>query len=185
MTYANHAGTSWPKPEPVQEAVSAAMHPEAFVKWGTSFEECHKRVARFFGISDYDRLLLTPGCTSALNVGISDLPWKSGDTIFVSSLEHHALYRPAQLLENRGVKVQQIGRMKEISEVGDSNQAKRRHCEAPLDLEDLEKQLKASPVGSLRLVAMTAACNVSLNIKSWLKSCLSLRLGHRRIVTNS
>lgn len=140
MSYLNQAGTSWPKPASVQRAVRAAME-ESHRTWPESFEAQHTRVARAFG-ADPERLLLTPGCTSALATAIADLDWREGDRVLISGLEHHALHRPVTLLERRGIEVTTIGR----------GQA------SALDLDALEGELSRSPV---RLVAMTAACNVT------------------------
>ncbi|MFK7737457.1 MAG: hypothetical protein AB8B50_15590, partial [Pirellulaceae bacterium] len=65
--YLNHAGTSWPKPAEVQQAASEAFGTCAS-QWEAQFHADHERVAHFFGIASPSRLLLTPGCTSALSV---------------------------------------------------------------------------------------------------------------------
>ncbi len=141
MVYANQAGTSWPKPAAVREAVARTLS-EPPERWSERFESERAEVASAFGVADPIRLLLTGSATSALSVGIADHPWQSGDRIVVSGLEHHALDRPARLLEARGVErvvVPRAGR-------------------EPLDLDALEAELRR---GRVRLVAMTAACNVT------------------------
>lgn len=140
MTYLNQAGTSWPKPEAVHRAVRDAFD-EPHGTWAATFAARHARVARAFGASP-ERLLLTPGCTSALAVAIADLDWRAGERVLISALEHHALQRPVALLERRGVEVTTIGRAPD----------------APLDLAALRAELAR---GGVRLVAMTAACNVT------------------------
>jgi len=137
----NQAGTSWPKPLAVQQAVAEAFRipPEA---WGATLEAHHREVCRHFGVTDPNRLLLTPGATSALAVAIADHAWKTGDRIVISGFEHHALHRPAQLLAHGGVEVAVVP-----------------PCDgSPLCLEKLEAELRRGPV---RMVAMTAACNVT------------------------
>lgn len=141
MTYLNHAGTSWPKPEPVQRAARAALGADPG-DWGDDFERARRRVAAAFGIEDADRLLLTPGCTSALQVAVTDHPWQPGDRLLHSALEHHALTRPAEALRARGVEVAAVP----------SNGAE------PFDLVALERELRG---GRVRLVGVTAACNVT------------------------
>ncbi len=141
MIYLNHAGTSWPKPEPVQRAVAHALA-EAPETWAARLEARHLEVCRAFGVRDPARLLLTPGATSALSVAVSDHAWEAGDRIVVSGFEHHALYRPVVQLGARGVGVVVLPRA----------------ADAPVDLEQLEAELRRGPV---RLVAMTAACNVT------------------------
>lgn len=140
MTYLNQAGTSWPKPDGVRQAVRAAME-ASHESWPASFDAQHATVARAFGAQP-ERLLLTPGCTSALATAIADLDWREGDRVLTSALEHHALHRPVTLLERRGVQVATIGRTPD----------------APFDLDALETELTRAPV---RLVALTAACNVT------------------------
>lgn len=141
MAYLNHAGTSWPKPGPVRAAVAEALETPAD-RWGERFDHDHRFVARAFGIADASRLLLTPGCTSALSVAIADLPWERGDRVLTSGLEHNALVRPVSKLAARGVEWGVVPR----DEAG------------PLSLERLEDELRR---GRVRLVAMTAACNVT------------------------
>lgn len=141
MLYFNQAGTSWPKPEPVRRAVAEALEapPE---EWGDRFDRLHREVAGRFGIADPGRLLLTPGATSALAVAIRDHPWAVGDRLLVSSWEHHAVHRPAQQLEAMGVRV-------DVIPPGEGG---------PLALGALEAELRR---GRVRLVAMTAASNVT------------------------
>ena len=139
--YLNHAGTSWPKPAPVRAAVEAALAapPE---DWDARLDGARRDVAAALGLDDADRLLLTPGCTSALAVAVADLPWQTGDRVVTSRVEHHALARPLAKLDALGVAVVHV----------------RRAGDAPLDLEALERELRR---GGVRLVAITAACNVT------------------------
>ncbi|MFT4624889.1 MAG: selenocysteine lyase/cysteine desulfurase [Myxococcota bacterium] len=132
MIYANHAGTSWPKPAPVHAAVAAALAADPG-EWAESFARHHSAVARFFAVAA-DDLLLTPGCTSALSVGVLDHPWRPGDRLIVDALAHRALHRPALQLRERGVVVVEA-RAAEV-----------------------EAHLLAGPV---RLVALSAADNVT------------------------
>ena len=141
MTYLNHAGTSWPKPAPVKEAVAASLEtsPDA---WPEHFDRARRRVADAFGVRDAQRLLLTPGCTSALSLALTDHAWEAGDRLLISSLEHHALHRPSVQLRARGVELGIVPR----------------GADGPLDLGRLREELGR---GRVRLVAMTAACNVT------------------------
>ena len=61
-------------------------------------------VADFFHV-DHRRLLLTPGCTAALNIAIMDQPWQPGDRVVTSHFEHHALHRNLVKLGENGVEV--------------------------------------------------------------------------------
>ncbi len=140
--YLNHAGTSWPKPAPVREAIQSAL--EAPVDaWAETFARHRERVADAFAISDPERLLLTPGCTSALQVAVSDHPWAAGDKLVTSGWEHHALLRPALELRRQGVEHLIVGPGRDG---------------ALVDLLRLEEILRG---GRVRLVAMCAATNVT------------------------
>ncbi len=101
MKYCNHAGTSWPKPEGVAEAMHETLVADPR-EHAAIFARSHAAIASFFGAgASADRLLLTPSCTSALAIVIGDLPWQHGDVVVTSSLEHHALVQ--QLVWHRGV----------------------------------------------------------------------------------
>jgi selenocysteine lyase/cysteine desulfurase len=138
--YLNHAGTSWPKPAPVQAAVARALAapPE---DWPARFDAQHHQIAAALGYPA-DRALLTPGCTSALALALSDPRWRAGDRLVVSGMEHHALHRPALALADRGVVVQ-------VAPRGGEGE--------PVDLAFVEAALR----DGARMVAMTAASNVT------------------------
>lgn len=101
--YLNQAGTSWPKPAPVQQAVQDALQADP-VTWAERLEAAHEALSSALSVSAQD-LLLTPGGTSALAVALSDHDWRRGDRLIVSAHEHLALERPARALEARGVEV--------------------------------------------------------------------------------
>ncbi len=138
--YLNHAGSSWPKPDSVLAATASLLECDPS-EWPARFECAHKEVAKFFHV-DHSRLLLTPSCTAALNVGMMDHSWRAGDRVVTSHYEHHALHRNLVRLREHGVQVTVLPRGK--SEL--------------IQLEKLEDELKRSHV---RLVALTAACNVT------------------------
>ncbi len=137
----NHAGTSWPKPAPVHAAVAEALaaSPDTFA---VRFEGGRAALARHLGVADPERVLITPGATSAIALGIGDLPWERGDTIAVGATDHHAVYGPAWRLRDRGVRV-------EVIPVDDQGR---------LDLDALEWILDRERV---RLVAVAWASNVT------------------------
>lgn len=141
MIYANQAGTSWPKPATVRAAVQDALA-APIDEWPDRFESQHAEVASAFGVADPARLLLTPGATTALSVALLDFPWQAGDRLLISGLEHHALHRPAAQLVARGVALTAIP-------PGDGE---------PVALDALRAELAR---GGVRLVAMTAASNVT------------------------
>ena len=150
VVYLNHAGTSWPKPKVVSKAVRETMSstPET---WAHVFEEAHREIAAFFGISRLDQLLFTPGCTSALSVGVNDALLNRGHRVLTSQWEHHALHRPLLRLAANGTRVEYIPPER-------SSQTESQTHASPLDLEWLERELARQDVG---LVAITAACNVT------------------------
>jgi len=141
VIYLNQAGTSWPKPAPVREAVAEALSASP-PTWERRLAEQHREVCRALGVGDPARLLLTPGATSALAVGIADHGWQPGDRVIVSGLEHEALYRPVRLLVRQGVEV-----------------VIARGAQAGVPaLEEVEVALRR---GGVRLLAVTAASNVT------------------------
>ncbi|MFT4585821.1 MAG: cysteine desulfurase/selenocysteine lyase [Gammaproteobacteria bacterium] len=139
--YLNHAGTSWPKPQVVVDAVRDAMiRPPS--QWGEHFEQARHTTAEFFGLRDPEQLLLTPGCTSSLAVAIGDIDLGGRSRVLTSVWEHHAMHRPLLKLERSGVTV---------GYVPSSDTS-------PLDLNQVEHQLSKGDVG---LIAITAAANVT------------------------
>ncbi len=141
MPYLDHAATSWPKAPGVGPAMAEALSAPPS-SWGGRFAVQHAAVAHGLGITDPDRLLLTPGCTSALALALQDVPCTRGDRVLISSNEHHALWRPAQRLAGRGVVVEQLPR----GERG------------PIELGALRQALEA---GGVAVVALTAANNIT------------------------
>jgi selenocysteine lyase/cysteine desulfurase len=142
VIYANNAGTSWPKPPVVAEAVARclAATPAAVAD---GFGRDHGALARHLGVDGTERLLVTSGCTSALGLAISDLPWGEGEVVITSSLEHHALARPVDKLDReRGVIVKRSPYQPGV----------------PFDLDWCEAELRR---GRVRLVAVTGASNVT------------------------
>ena len=140
-TYLNHAGTSWPKPRVVIDAVQDAMTGPPS-RWGERFAMAHQAIAKFFGIRNPEQLLLTPGCTSSLAVAIADIDLGRRKRVLTSVWEHHAMHRPLLKLAERGVTVEYIPPS----------------AESPFDLDALEGQLSKGDVG---LVAIAASSNVT------------------------
>lgn len=65
------------------------------------YHQAREKIARFFGVSDPDTLILTRGTTESLNLiastwGRSNI--RSGDEILISGMEHHANFVPWQQL---------------------------------------------------------------------------------------
>lgn len=143
--YLNHAGTSWPKPAAVTDAVRTAMAlPPS--EWSRLFEEAHHAIAAFFGVGRPDQILLTPGCTSALAVAVSDAVLAPGAKVLTTHWEHHGLHRPLLKRAAAGAPLEYLPALDHAPRT------------ATLDLDWLAKALAGGDVG---LVAMTAACNVT------------------------
>ncbi len=145
--YLNHAGTSWPKPTAVRESVAESLLVPPDL-WAERFKKGHLAIANFFGVNDPKQILLTPGCTSALAVGIGDALLRSGQRMLTSRWEHHAVHRP--LLKRASVE----NPLDYISPVSGASPS----SSELVDLEALEQELNKGDVG---LIAMTAACNVT------------------------
>ena len=103
--YLNHAGTSWPKPEAVPRAAAATLA-APFEEHPALLADAQALVAERLGLSHPERLLFTPGCTSALWAAVLSLPLAPGDVVLTSALEHEALARPLAGLARRGVRVE-------------------------------------------------------------------------------
>ncbi|MEQ8628786.1 aminotransferase class V-fold PLP-dependent enzyme [Ekhidna sp.] len=141
MIYLNNAGTTWPKPEAVTEAIARfnELPPD---QWLAVFEEGTQTVTNFFGISNPARFLFTQSCTQALTTAFSDFAWQPGDRLIMSTMEHHALSRWFyKLQQERGVEGVVIPR---------SN-------DGPFDLKVFEDELKKGA----RMVAISMASNVT------------------------
>jgi len=139
--YLNHAGTSWPKPRAVHDAVQDLWDCTPDV-WGENFETAHRQVADFFHIPETNQLLITPACTTALSIAVFDHFWNAGDRVLTTGFEHHALHRPLVKLVDQGVDVEIIPNLPQ----------------EPIILEALEDMLRD---GNVKMVAMTAASNVT------------------------
>lgn len=142
MLYFNHAGTSFPKPQAVLDAVqsglasSPALGPELLTQASAA-------IARALALPEPERLRLTPGGTAALNVAISEFEWQPGDVVVTSALEHEALVGPIQRL---------------VRELGVRHHVAPRSADGPIDLDDVRRILQRERV---RLVACTTASNVT------------------------
>ena len=145
ILYLNHAGTSWPKPRVVTDAVREAMDAPPS-EWPLRFNRAHQAVAEFFGVSRPEQILLTPGCTSALTVAVSDALVAPGKRVLTTHWEHHALHRPLLKLAAVGTPVEYIPQG---------------GCDSATGLLDLDWLAGALHEGDVGLVAMTAACNVT------------------------
>jgi cysteine desulfurase / selenocysteine lyase len=154
--YLNHAGTSWPKPQVVVDAVQGAMAGSSS-RWGEHFDMAHHTIAKFFGIRDPEQLLLTPGCTSSIAVATGDIDLGGRTRVLTSAWEHHAMHRPLLKMAERGVTVEYVPP----------------GVESPFELNKLEEQLSKGDVG---LVAITTSSNVTGDVLPFEET---IELAHR------
>ena len=118
-------------------------------QWPQRFEDAHQVIANYFGVLNCEQILLTPGCTSSLAVGVGDVQLVQGQRVLTSHWEHHALHRPLLKLAEAGIAHELIP----PSSDGRSDDQR-----SAMDLDRLEDELRKGDVG---LVALTAACNVT------------------------
>lgn len=112
MIYLDNAATSFPKPEPVYQALdhfartqlanpgrsSHRMAKEA----ERTIENTRLLLNRMFNGESPDRWVFTLNCTDGLNIAIKGTV-KSGDHVITSDLEHNSVSRPLRQLEKDGV----------------------------------------------------------------------------------
>ncbi|MEM8834204.1 MAG: aminotransferase class V-fold PLP-dependent enzyme [Planctomycetota bacterium] len=123
--YLDQAATSWPKPQRVVDAVREALEGEfgnpgrgshrAAGRARTVIDRARAGAARLLHEPDVRRIILTPGCTNALNMAIDAVvTWVERDRaqrgdrdklppkVVTSHLEHNAVGRPVAAMECAG-----------------------------------------------------------------------------------
>lgn len=142
LRYLNNAGTSWPKGPGCAETVAEVMGADPRT-YGAQFEQARTDIAGSLGIAAASRLLLTPGCTSALATAMRRIRWAPGDAVLTSAVEHEAVLGPiADLVRNVGIEHRVVPYRR-----GDA-----------FDLECCDGMLAD---GKVRWVVLTAASNVT------------------------
>ena len=112
IIYFDNAATSWPKPQPVVDAMCQTLTGEVGNP-GRSGHKMSLNAARIvmsarmeasavFCVMDPDRIVFTRNVTEALNLAIYGLV-KAGDHVVTSSMEHNSVMRPLRHLESLGV----------------------------------------------------------------------------------
>lgn len=107
--YMNNAATSYPKPECVKAAVSAAIDklPGAANRGGITdfnvFDEVRKKLAALMNIDVPEQIALGANATWALNLAIFGFPFAKGDTVVTTKIEHNSVLRPLFELEKSGL----------------------------------------------------------------------------------
>jgi cysteine desulfurase / selenocysteine lyase len=128
VVYFDNAATSWPKPPEVGEAIARFLAEDAAnpgrsghrmaCDSASMIERARKMLAELLGAPSSDRVVLTHGCTDALNIAIhgyleatcdkgSEFRGEHGDEalphVISTMLEHKACARPLVNLEQRGL----------------------------------------------------------------------------------
>ncbi len=149
MIYLDNAATSFPKPQPVIEAVTRYMtdigaspgrstHRLGRQADKTVFET-RQALARVFGVRRSERIVFTSNATEAINLAIKGT-LSPGDHAVTTSLEHNAVLRPLRALMRRGLELSIIK-----TEGG------------PVDSDEIQRVIKPNT----RLIVTTFASNVT------------------------
>jgi cysteine desulfurase family protein len=112
MIYLDNAATSFPKPRRVCEEQMRCMqyycgnpgrgaHALSMAA-AEKIYECREEAASFFGSSHPENVIFTLNTTMSLNLAIKGLLHR-GDHVLISDMEHNAVWRPVELLSQRGI----------------------------------------------------------------------------------
>lgn len=111
MIYLDNAATSFPKPEPVYQALdrfarqSLANPGRAGHKMALDAERClddgRHLLNQFFHGESPERFIFTLNCTDALNMAFKGI-LKEGDHVITTDLEHNSVSRPLRAMELAG-----------------------------------------------------------------------------------
>jgi cysteine desulfurase family protein len=112
MIYLDNAATSFPKPEPVYQALdrfartSLANPGRSAYAMSTAAEavldDCRHALNRLFNGEAPRRWVFTLNCTDALNIAMKGV-LRPGDHVITSDLEHNSISRPLVQLQQDGV----------------------------------------------------------------------------------
>ena len=114
MIYFDHGATSFPKPEPVRNAVALAMETCANPGRGSHslsenaqqrLYDCRCAAGELFHCAP-EQVVFTQNCTQGLNMALRSLV-RPGDPVVISGFEHNAVTRPLHLL---GTEIRVAGR---------------------------------------------------------------------------
>src|SRR6266436_841877 len=111
MIYLNNAATSFPKPEPVYQALdhfartSLANPGRAGHRMAIASEQIldatRHALNQFFHGAGTERWIFTMNCTDGLNLAIKGTV-QPGDHVVTTDLEHNSISRPLRALEKAG-----------------------------------------------------------------------------------
>jgi cysteine desulfurase/selenocysteine lyase len=149
IIYLDNAATSF-SPEPVIAAMTEFEHTyrsnvgrgiHRLARIATQrYWHAHEKVAGFIGAKEVGVTVFTKNTTEAINMVACGLPWKAGDRVLTTIIEHHSNLLPWRNLKKRGVELDLTGIKADYT----------------LDLAALEKAITPST----KLVAVTHASNV-------------------------
>jgi cysteine desulfurase family protein len=111
MIYLDNAATSFPKPEPVYQALDAfarqslanpgrAGHKMALASERV-LDDCRHLLNQLFHGKEPERFIFTLNCTDALNMAFKGV-LNDGDHVITTDLEHNSVSRPLRALELAG-----------------------------------------------------------------------------------
>lgn len=117
--YFDNAATSFPKPpevlSAVQEFLETCGNPgrgahHFALEGARKIFDARQSVADYFGVSQSERIIFTPGCTASINMVLKGLAlagfFKQGDLVLTTALEHNSVMRPLQQLKkSQGIHV--------------------------------------------------------------------------------
>jgi cysteine desulfurase / selenocysteine lyase len=111
LIYLDNAATSYPKPPTVLDEMlrqyrELGVSPgrgsyDRAVQAGDAVAQARKKVARFFGAPDPDRVVFAANATDALNLFFHGL-LQPGDHVVSTQLEHNSVLRPLHYFRERG-----------------------------------------------------------------------------------
>lgn len=112
MIYLDNAATTWPKPEPVIEAMTACLRNAGAnpgrgghrmsLAAGRIILETRELVADLINAENPVQVVFTGNATEALNLALKGI-LRPGDHIVTSSMEHNSVTRPLQSLSAIGI----------------------------------------------------------------------------------
>lgn len=112
MIYLDNAATSFPKPEPVYQALDRFARTQLAnpgrsghrmaTEAERALDQARHALNQFFNGEDPDRWVFTLNCTDALNIAIKGVI-EPGDHVITSDLEHNSISRPLVAMQNAGL----------------------------------------------------------------------------------
>jgi len=100
VIYLNNAATSWPKAPGLGQILADAfeqlpLHPGRTGHGAKDRAwECRSLLAEMLGVSRPQQVVLCENSTHALNLALLGFPFRRGDTILTTALEHNSVLRP-------------------------------------------------------------------------------------------